>query len=180
MCTNISFCGGAKWCGGWGCNYFRENGLFFGLFVGVRWQFGARCVGRVRMAHNSGRRGSRGGAEARGGKPQRARGARRKRGMRRIWQRGVGGAADNQGISHRGTEARRYRADEGHRFNPAQARGRIRKKAGATRPPLRGGARHGFSPIQSGGLVRSRETRAQRGSQTRTGTTALDRCGTKP
>ena len=62
MCTNISFCGGAKWCGGWGCNYFRENGLFFGLFVGVRWQFGARCVGRVRMAHHSGRRGSRGSA----------------------------------------------------------------------------------------------------------------------
>src|SRR5687768_7251052 len=41
ICTNVSFWGNARCCGGWGCNYFRENGRYFGLFAGVRWQFGA-------------------------------------------------------------------------------------------------------------------------------------------
>jgi len=37
---DVSFWGGARWWGGWGCDYFQENEWLRGLFAGGRWQFG--------------------------------------------------------------------------------------------------------------------------------------------
>ena len=56
MWTNLYSRVVARCWGGWGCNYFRENEMYFGLFVGAGWHF--RMGQRVRSDEYACRRPS--------------------------------------------------------------------------------------------------------------------------